>query len=1755
MEQNLRGKYEEMRKKLGKGPPLKSASGAGFTFEDRVAAILFCEMLAGKLSLGAGLGLVERIERQAGDWEPFGDILITAKNLEGKTAKCGCSVKSNRPIRTTGCSAELRRNLWNVMAKPAFARDTDRLGLFCAELAESVNQPLNQLCCQAREEDDPRRLDEKITDQKHRKIYDTFASPTLKGIDGMPRHILCRLIPRNFDFENVTSRSEAAAISICREVLRPSEATDPKAIELWDALLIIAQDLRVAGGSITRERLTAKLRNRFRLQGDPADTAAWEKIHAFSDEWLDEIDTTLPGGLRLPRADELKSLRDCLSQKHACNVVGDSGSGKSALVKALLKNINPSDTEVVWIKAELFGQFCSALPNFLEVALRVRSPNAVAVFDGAEGCYDPARLKAIAQTIAALTNADDSPWRVILTCQTPEWARVSLSMVKVLAGKPVLTEKYECGPLSVADFDLVCSSCPSVGQLSKQSSLQRLLKSPKMLDILLSGQLAEGRALAGEADLVDWWWEQRVKQSMPIAAEENVARQLAARMADELCTELAPDAVAGAETAATALVRNRVLRTTRDGRLRFDHDLLADWSRVMFLRALGAKALDFMRTHAENPPWLRAVRLLSQHNLERISDFENWRAVVALCSASPNKDKDPPAENLSVLDSWLEGIAYCADVAQILDRLKADLFANDGWLLGRFIRRLLHVGTVPDPVIQDNFRQMDPSLVETAGTLYRLPQPRLWAPVLNFLIHHKTAATDYLPVELAEIASMWSRLEQYLNTPWPALADLVLLSGEKELRREVAGEHRFDRGPGRFDGGHESRVKIYAAALRAASQFPDRVAKLLLKAAGRVPWDPGDITQAADEAWRGEWHDRSPSGRWCVYVKEPPESWLDGPRRRTSDDFFHAWFESSVAQILYRKLPAASCEATLGLLISWPKSELIKMREGYEHSGYEVERRGFTFHGADMYPPFWTKGNFLVFLREDWRPALDAIIRLVNFATDLHQDWWRHSEVSFSGPAGIVKWKGHPHVYAWHHFNMNSADVVTCALMALEKWFDEQIEAKKSVTEAVNLLFAKSNSFAAAGLLISLGKRHPQLFLGDLRPLLFVLDFYICDIHSTQNYFGAGNGQGERKTVNQFRQQWSNLPGRKTALKELCFEWLLTQPEFAAVFGEVAKVWRTEAAQLPEGSEDRLVLLRWASDFDRSLWKETTFPDGRPGWICDRPPELQNDEEAQRARRVQSLITLPHECSDCLDRNLQLPDQQLDNIWRQLQNWSPFEELGAIEGEEADAVLLRDHRHARAGLLAVILCAGESWLSKHSERREWLENEVLKILADPPKVFCFTPDDIHDDYEGLLARAVVRCWSRTPQDPNWRGHVASFVTAHRYRTIRRLFQEAFKLRLALGGAYRDLEAFALAFAAERKKATQLLFLRTRAKTDTAELEKWGGEWLEKFAAGHGPQWVSDWSRAEAPEPFIRDSHPYQKSPRREEVYRRNYGLDMGVILAAFGSFPALAEAQDSQERAHWFGVCKEMVGLFCRTLPSADPATPVEAEWHYHHWAPDEAVFQTVARRLFECNREEQKQLWEPIVSLPVAAHHHICSFLNQLLIESLRFEPYRITELVPIWRGIAERVFASKPPKGRWRDHIEIQRHVLLYDSILSAREEFFGPLVEDLRSFYQQHLGKIAHDAYDQSSFSAFLLTKAGESLLIDALAWLQPVWELASDYFWETAVEHSHFANLLERAWRDHFPLIRANAAALKAFKTLTLKLAAYHVPIALEVQQQL
>jgi hypothetical protein len=315
-----------------KAPSLKSASGAGFSFEDKVAASLMAEMLAGQRSFGSDYAVTARIERQANDWEPFGDILVTVPDESGESCKIGGSVKSNRQINTNGANAEFCAGIWTTINKKAFVWGRSALALYSAPLSADVSDQLNTLCCQARNLE-PERLDEKIVHKEPRKIYESFRNPVVAGDGGLPGLVLKNLVVRQFDFETAASKSEADALRLCGEILENKSSTALEAKGLWQEFLTISQNLRISGGADTRETLSAKLRHKFQLRDDPLDIAAWSTIRRFSRDWLDEIRVALPGGTSLPRTEEHKELQMTLKKSRACSVLGDSGFGKSTLVK------------------------------------------------------------------------------------------------------------------------------------------------------------------------------------------------------------------------------------------------------------------------------------------------------------------------------------------------------------------------------------------------------------------------------------------------------------------------------------------------------------------------------------------------------------------------------------------------------------------------------------------------------------------------------------------------------------------------------------------------------------------------------------------------------------------------------------------------------------------------------------------------------------------------------------------------------------------------------------------------------------------------------------------------------------------------------------------------------------------------------------------------------------------------------------------------------------------------------------------------------------------------------------------------------------------------------------------------------------------------------------------------------------------------------------------------------------------------------
>jgi len=1738
---------------------LKSASGAGYTFEDKVAALLLAEMLLGHKSLGEVFGPLDRIERLSLNLNPFDDLLLTTRDQNGAEIQCACSVKSNQHITTKGCNAELRGNLWKLLSNPVFSsRQNAQIGLFCSQLNSDVSADIHTLCLQAR---NANQLDHclaaKVSSERQRAILDSFAAPDDTTKAGSPEQVFSRFVFREFDFEASVSSSDNYAVSLCRQALTPIASTDPIPEKLWHELQHLAQELRVSGGSIGRAELVAKLRPLFSLTDDPMDQAVWAPVRQKTKMWLSEVNNALPDGLVLPRKELADAILKSLQPGKITILTGQSGSGKSAALKSHFEHTFPDSCEMVWIKAEKCITLTDETPAFVDTLRRTRKPTGILVIDALDGCFDPTAFVRIASIVLALTTSENSPWRVVLTCQTMEFPRVRCQ----LAGKlfSILScEMVECGDLSENDMGLVYKKHPHIGRMIRQSpTLAPVLCNPKILDLVLRGTLAEGRPIADEADIADWWWKEQVKGGQPFAIEESILADLAERMAEDLSSETAHDPNPNHVQALNKLIKAGVLHTTSTERVRFGHDLFADWTRVRRIHPLStADALVFLREHIKNPLWLRAIRIHSIRLLGKTESLHRWKDLAAQCWSSDGEECD--GKDLQLLNILLEGIIYSSTVDNVLNSITTELFENDGRLLRNLIDHLLWVGTRPDSIVIEQIIKLGPEntsyTLEDLERSIRIPVHVLWTGIIPFLANHTEQVLKSLPVELAGIGQLWSKLNGYFRLArcndlpeWEKLAPLLVSNGEHELQLEIARKYRHDK------NGRDSRVTIYSTALMAVQQCPDRVKKLALKAAGRTDWDDGDLPETFAPEWIGEWqrHDFP----WGLNtVSDPVSSWPDGPHRCVSQDFIKAWMQSGTALPFFKQFPEEACEVTLALLIEWPQRCASGRR--LSHS----DHFGFTSDGLEMFPAFWTKGPFILFLRENPLSALDLIIRLVNFATERYADWWPYEDsavcaLNFSVNGKNVVWRGNEQIYRWTRFPMNTSNYVGCALMALERWFDEKLEKREAVTEMTHRIFEKGHSLAFAGVLVSVGKRHRELFLSDLMPLLSIKDLISLDIATvTQEHsFGIG-GFNDTLFERKLQAEWYQIPERKQLLRDLCAQWMFQDSRFIPVLKEVSDTWKKEASCLPT-QDEQVTLLRWATFLDFTAYKAFKMPNGQVFFQCQLPPELDRTTEAQQSLLKSDKLILPFQCYQRLEKREHLDDKQFDEDWQRLVDWkTTFAE--SYDQQDASNIEDRttDPRHAHAGLLALLVCLGEAQLKKDPSRYDEVVNDIKSLLSNPPPLFVFSEEEHHDDFEAFMARSVVHLWVEEPKCKLWRKAVAEFTTAYRYRTVWHLYNEAFRLRASSGTTFHELEALILAFAAVRQRIN----LQPPSQRDYMG-NKDRQRLVSDFAKGKRPAWSDEWDRLDV----VGSALPATRGDRS------TYRLDMTLLLHTLGhmdtiritackNIPSLSEAYDIRERRHWINHAVQMVSALVCSMPESFEES-ASSPFLYEE---DRNILYLAAIRLLECSDKERQRILDPLLNNPV--DEVISALLDGVSLARYHAEPPLMKEFLAVWETIVFSVFEHQTAIRYADKHHchDLWQTALLYHAScfrVSQEDEMTAltPLVTALKPIYHWLINEKLEmwDTHEISYLSSFLSTQAGTGILKDVICWYSAKLSNADIRFWKEVSNHDGLPKLLQSFWAQHSALIRQDMAIRDAFTALLTPLAANHNRIALTVQQQL
>lgn len=1727
-------------------PTLKQGSGEPFHFEDLVAAYLSVEMLSNSVSFALNQLTIVRIERSATDWEPFGDMLVTVRNEQREKVEVGGSIKETRIITGAGAKPALRDDIWDVFQKRKLGVESGHLALFTQRLGQRANDLVQSLLEQSRGVS-PSRLDEKIQHENLRTFHDSFRPQKSSNSSDsfLPGAALGCFHLRQFDFNESHSTDAERAVQLCDNLLDQKFSNSRKGKDLWKRLVDIALDCRLRGGEINVAKIVALLSTDFHLKDYPNDKNALQALRAESEIAKTRVRSILPGAISITRKTLVEEVEGALGPSNVAVIVGKSGAGKSAIAKMVSATWEQEFGEAIWIRAPKANSLLEE-QGLLAAVDRKSGESSLLVVDSLERCNGEEDIEAVIRLLKAARR-----WRIIVTSIDEFWTN-QISIHRIGLDDSIQFQRIECSDFSDDELNEVRDKLPSsLSHLTRDSSLKKILCSPKRLEIVLRNLPPKNQKLLTEADLVDWWWRSEIRGQLSFSPEENAVKRLANHLADHLVYDVDPVFFSGSEEVIARLIDRGTLYRDLNGRIGFDHDILADWARYCHLKS--QSDLSFICERLEYPTWLRALRLFSQSLCE--SDSSKW-AESLKGWLSENSSVKGQAQ-LQIADAWIDGFLDSRAIVEIPNAIVTVLFRNNCEGIERLLVRLMMYSSIPDPTAEDRGRDFGIELSQSELETIRLPYFPIWKEVLKFLPQHQDQLTSEIPDTLARVGVMWVRYVEIIGESsfsffWRDFAEVLILNAEKEFLREVSGDFRSKSKIARNFGDSNGSKLIYQAALAVSAQSPQRMIQLSRRASGLEKISDEIMPQNAGDRWKGIHRDYSRSIGSLVEPKpnSSPDLWPGGPCVCGSHDFFQAWMLFNTGATKLLKIdPQAVRNITFALIVEWPKSSL----EGAPWVAQD--HYGFRFDADNRKECFWTDGPFLPFLRADRESGITLIVDLINFATDRYAEWWPYDEkveeFSLVGDWGVSLVKGNYQVFGWGIVGTNLADLLVSSLVSLEKWFEEQLEQDIDITGSVCQLLASSRSLAFVGVLISLGKNNPNLFKGVLRPLLFERDFYMLDLQINSGVLGLRSYSFSPEYQLKLHQAWNSRTSRKNTISNLCQRWLLEDEDFEKILGEVSECWRNKSNEHEEGSENWLIWQRWACNFDRSLWKRTIDDQGREFWINKRPEELNDHREMEAQSIKQELLTLPYHCQEFLDEGRQPELGELNAILEKLKNWDQYREACWKAHEESeDSSSILDDRNSRMGLLTILLRFGKSWLSDDQEKLRYLDEEIIKIIGNPPDMSFYSNFDRSSDYESFLAQAIPHrlvlngLKGFEEYDAFFLGGAGSMVAKRRYYSVELFFKEVYRCREALGELVDRIQGLVVDLA---KADISSRF--PYEENSEGEFEIWFEKKIPQFVNGAAFMFTS----------FLPQKTVGYRVTKGDGIRRgRPYGLDIHRLFTAFVCLPNL-ELLDASRRERAITFVDEILSLFF--------------EKHFLHRETSEErrrseirtdgfddIFKLSARYFWDLSDwEQRKRLLQPWLTLPLESESIMANYIGKLLSEAMVRDPVPESDIIETWPKVVGE-FSQLPwlseGSGTNFDYEKVWKNLLIFGSVSSQwiKGVEFSPLCESLSDRYQMFAQEISYNERMQAQLILFLLQPAGTSCLSLVLEELGKHWKDASRYFWERATKLSAFEKLLQYLFTETKTGGLRESQYIEVFRSLLIGLATTGSQSALEIQNK-
>jgi hypothetical protein len=1750
----------------------KATGGGGYTFADKVAAGFLAQMLRRKFPLEPELGAMSALHFETRDvGNVLDDLLLILKHGQDETT-CAVSVKSNRQLTKAGFNAEFVRDAWEQWQRGAgsgFDPLEDILGLIAGIIDEPTLHEWQELQKQAASTT-PDRLVARLKDDgqlsaTQRKIFESLR----KSPDGAERDAAetARLVSR-LRVLRFSDNSEGNFINLCAEIVR--DGTSAEGAKLWSRLLHLAAENRATGGYFDLPKLIRVLRPDFELQDHPDFRNDWGKITSVASENIKSVRNVIGSGIQLDRQAEKARLKGEVDAHNVVVITGESGSGKSAAVAQLI-SAGGTFNRIIWLRAEQLSKASQAelaqafglTHTVPELIASSAANNGVLVVDALEKYEGEARRRAI-ELLRAVRDERFAGWKVIVTCQ-PQAVKPTIDALMEVRITGAETVDFE-NPKLEEIFDAV-EALPAVRTLLVRAELQPILRNLTVLDWVLRMDVAQrfstSRPWIGETELIDCIWDRWLGPETMKLARDALLRTLGKREGERLSGAVHVDSIPPGELPLLGVLAHEGLIRVEGPSVQFAHDLMGDWVRYRILKFEGNDAYQTVKALGPIPRWGRAIRLYAQSLAEHGAGLADWKAVTAKLAGED-------AESKLAQDLFLDGLLFAPNSEYLLEQAWPDLTAVKGQILQRLLKRLLYVASIPDWRITG---VDDPKLAEQAKVWFRIPQPLYWVPVLRVLSRHSGEVAAHALILCAEVCALWLRTMP-VGMPGRREAGLVALELAREAQGLIAEGMHF---------GDKDKV-VYDAALSAAPEFPDEVTQLALELCTRQP-EPAHAVQRRAEEWARE------RKRWEEWTKQNPEEvrkrqaappflssyWegplrppaADGPLREVSDGFRSAVMQTQALNGLIAVRPEVAREVLLAVCIDEPKPS----------DPYDEDRLLLDCHGlADWrmsYPAAYWKGPFLRFLQAAPQQGLDTIVRLVNYATErwleaglrrmTTDDERRKYSYEFEIDGKTKYWVGDANVYAWHRFQHMHGDTVECALMAMEKWFYDEIEKGKSITQSVQYIFDHGESAAFAGLLVSVGLRYPALFTRELQPLLGNFYVYECQTSLAANEQGeswAISLSGELQEAIRLAAEWNRKPHRQYLLRDIATS-LMLEDEGTAQYLSARK---TEWAKLPQESEkQRLNMEFFLARFDPANYTKTPQEDGvliTMRWPDHLEKIAQRSEQEGQLKRL--ALNLAQRARRLLEGEGSLPLEDVPKfaaVVRELAEW---------KNSNGDRLPEHYRVNSIAGGLAVLVIEHRSWLSENPDVQQWCMATLRELKPVMDEHFSRIAINDHTA-EAFLGEAGAALLQENSEEWVLRLAFEGVTGAHYSSTLYTLWR-AYSLRESLGPKFGELVNVMVLWSALRYAAGRDF---VPYRDNASNLGKFRATLFQRYAAGKLAGPLIPLRRVElmgrrlaarierrsisSEERWQREAHRKWVRESRDEhkLDRDRPDIDLEVLQKGFGFLSAMVREAHAGDEALLRNFVRELFDLQLRTLPQPDPEDRL-AKIQGTPYQFDVWVMGRVAEFIAHSNSlETARGFYRAVLELGPAGKYWVEDFLQSWVALGLKVSP-DLKGFAQIWQDMvaySETLPAWQPGEGNYWSRAESLAVDLMGLGKIGAPvlgDAKYQGLVTSMVPTFEKWGQWWLKYASVAAPFANFLRTDSGRVLLPMGVKQLATVMGTLPDRDWYHHELGSLVTDVLSLCWKHLQRDIEQDTHLRKAFLNILAVLCARQIPEALRLR---